>query len=64
MPTQDKEKAPNCPKCGQFMDKVEALITDQLGGGTVEISTSGSDTKVSWVCPNPKCNQPKAEEKD
>jgi uncharacterized protein with PIN domain len=51
--TQDKVKAPNCPECGKFMDKVEATITKQLaeeGTGMV-----GAEQMVAWVCT--PCNQ-------
>ncbi len=55
-------KAPNCPKCGGFMDKVEVVVTEQMEKGTVEVSKGIDDTYVGWVCPNPKCHEVKSEE--
>jgi len=28
---EDKLKAPNCPECGQFMDKVEGWVCRKCG---------------------------------
>lgn len=50
-------KAPNCPTCGEFMDKVEVLVTAQLEQGTVAISKDATDDYVGWVCPKPSCNK-------
>jgi len=35
-----KITTPQCPRCGLFMDKVEAVVLNQLSGGTVPVSTS------------------------
>ncbi|HUV52896.1 MAG TPA: hypothetical protein VMW64_07460 [Dehalococcoidia bacterium] len=51
-------RAAKCPVCGKFMDKVEAVVLNQLSGGTVPVSTSMDDAVVAWVCPNLKCNKP------
>ena len=37
------------------MDKVEVLVLQQLGGGTVEPGGSLDDAVVGWVCPNNEC---------
>ena len=54
---RDKARAAQCPDCGRFMDKVEALVVEQISGGTIPISKSMDETMVSWVCPNKKCRQ-------
>jgi len=54
----DHYQAAKCPVCGKFMDKVEAVVLNQLSGGTVPVSTSIDDAVIAWVCPNEKCRQP------
>ena len=45
---ENKETAPNCPVCGQFMDKVVAQITSQEEGGKAVVGK----TYICWVCTN------------
>jgi len=63
MNTKDEKEvgitSPNCPSCGKFMDKVEAVVLNQLSGGTVPVSTSIDDAVIAWVCPGEKCRKPK-----
>ena len=43
----DNVKAPNCPKCGKFMDEVEVTVLQQLAeSGTAK---TGENYK-GWVC--------------
>jgi ribosomal protein L34E len=43
----DNVKAPNCPVCGKFMDKVEVSVLQQLS----ESGTAVEDRPyVGWVC--------------
>ena len=43
----DNVKAPNCPVCGKFMDKVNATVTAQLSAsGTAVVGQN----YVAWVC--------------
>jgi hypothetical protein len=56
-----KITTPQCPRCGLFMDKVEAVVLNQLSGGTVPVSTSIDDAVIAWVCPGEKCRKPKDE---
>jgi hypothetical protein len=50
----DNEKAPNCPVCGEFMDKVVAQVTAQAAdGGKAQVGK----TYICWVCTN-KHNDP------
>ena len=52
MPEVGTITAPNCPVCGKFMDKVEALVQKQLAeGGTVQIG----QRVVAWACAS--CNR-------
>ena len=44
-----KETAPNCPECGEFMDKVVAQVTAQAGNGGKAII---GKTYICWVCTN------------
>lgn len=46
-------KNPNCPRCGRFMDKVKAQVTEQLAG---EATPVGSIV-IAWVCTNPDCQE-------
>ena len=47
-----KVRAPNCPVCGRFMDKIEAKVTKQLSkGGSVKVNS----VVVAWVCSS--CNK-------
>ena len=54
----DSYRAAKCSVCGRFMDKVKAVVTEQLMGGTVPLSQEINDEVIAWVCPNPKCNKP------
>jgi hypothetical protein len=54
----DSYRAAQCSVCGRFMDKVEAVVLNQLSGGTVLVSTSIDDAVIAWVCPGEKCRKP------
>jgi hypothetical protein len=45
----DNEKAPNCPVCGEFMDKVVAQVNAQAGNEGKAII---GKTYICWVCTN------------
>jgi len=53
-----------CPTCGKPMDKVEALVTDHLSNGTVEVARDINDDVVCWVCPTPRCHRPRTSEEE
>jgi endogenous inhibitor of DNA gyrase (YacG/DUF329 family) len=64
-----KITAAKCPTCGRAMDKmdkVEALVTDQLckKKGAVEVARDINDDVVCWVCPTPGCHRPKTSEEE
>jgi len=54
----DSYRAAQCSVCGRFMDKVKALVTEQIMGGTVPLSQGIDDAVIAWVCPNEKCRKP------
>ena len=62
--TETKITAAKCPICGKAMDKVEALVTDRLCKGTVDVARDINDDVVCWVCPTPRCHKPKAGEEE
>lgn len=62
--TETETTAAKCPICGRVMDKVEALVTDQLCKGTVEVARDINDDVVCWVCPTPRCHKPKTSEEE
>jgi hypothetical protein len=61
-----KITAAKCPTCGRAMDKVEALVTDQLckKKGAVEVARDINDEVVCWVCLTPGCHRPKTSEEE
>jgi hypothetical protein len=59
-----KIAAVKCPTCGRAMDKVEALVTDQLCKGAVEVARDINDEVVCWVCLTPGCHRPKTSEEE
>jgi len=56
---KDFYQAAKCPVCGKFLDKVEALVMENVSGGTVPLSRDQNDTMIAWVCTSEKCRQPK-----
>ena len=56
--------AAKCPACGKPMEKVEALVTDLLSKGTVEVARDINDDVVCWVCPTPRCHRPETSEEE
>ena len=54
----DSYRAAKCSLCGRYMDKVKAVVTEQLMGGTVPLSEGINDEVIAWVCPNEKCRKP------
>ena len=38
---RDKVKAPPCPKCGTFMDKIKGWVCSRCGGKTIKRTVKG-----------------------
>ncbi len=53
-PAKPDITAPNCPTCGQYMDKVRIRVLQQLAQGSIKPSPVPLN---GWVCPNPDCQR-------